>query len=114
MSVHRRFLSILAEAVSKFDPMPAGPAEMLAELQRDKDAARSEILHMLDRYAAKHDMATYDEVRRLLINYVDALVGELFLDMEEELDPVDGEEELDLFDGEEEPDGEAGGELDRE
>jgi hypothetical protein len=111
MSVHRRFLSILAEAVSKFDTIPAGPVEMLAERQRDKDAVRCEILHMLDRYAAKHCIPSDDEERRRLCGYVEALVGELFFGMdelffgiEEELDLFDGEDELDLLDGEEDLD----------
>jgi hypothetical protein len=115
MSVHRRFLSILAEAVSKFDTIPAGPVEMLAELQRDKDAVRSEILHMLDRYAAKHYIPSDDEERRRLCGYVEALVGELFFGIEEELHLLEREEELDLFDTEDEFDlfdGEE--ELDRE
>ena len=100
MSVHRRFLSILAEAVSKFDTIPAGPVEMLAELQRDKDAVRSEILHMLDRYAAKHCIPSDDEERRRLCGYVEALVGELFFGMDELFFGI--EEDLDLFDMEEE------------
>lgn len=85
MSVHRRFLSILAEVVSKFEMMPPGPTVMLTELRRDKNAARREIQDVLDRYAAKHDIAP-DEARRVSRGYVDAVVDSLFLDREAELD----------------------------
>ncbi len=85
MSVHRRFLSILAGVVSKFEMMPPGPTVLLTELRRDKDAARREIQEVLDRYAGKHDIAP-DEARRVSQAYVDAVVDSLFLDREAELD----------------------------
>lgn len=85
MSLHRRFLSILAEAVSKLEPMSAGPAGALAELQRDKQAVRREIHGVLDRYAAKHGIAP-DEARRLSHGYVADMVADLFVEREEELD----------------------------
>ena len=85
MSVHRRFVSILAEAVSKFDMMSASPIGALAELQRDKHAVRREIQDVLDRYAAKHGISQ-DEAHRLSHGYVEDLVSDLFVDREEELD----------------------------
>jgi hypothetical protein len=81
MSVHRRCLSILAEAVLSSDDPAAG----LAQLRRDKDAVRREIQKVLDRYAAKHGIALED-VHRLSEGYIEDLVADVFVDREEALD----------------------------
>jgi len=48
MSVHRRCLSIVADAVSRFETIPAGPVEALADLESaialDKARLRSRFL----------------------------------------------------------------------
>jgi hypothetical protein len=85
MSVHRSFLVILAETISKFDRMSASPMGALLQLRRDKDVVRREIQNLLDRYAAKHGIPR-DEARRLARGYIEDLVGDLFVDREEELD----------------------------
>jgi len=85
MSLNRRFTSILVEAVSQLDAMSSGPAGALTELQRDKDTVRCEIQKVLDRYAVKHGIPP-DEARRLSHGYIDDLVGDLFVDREEDLE----------------------------
>jgi hypothetical protein len=85
MSVHRRFLSILAETISKFETMSVSPVGALAQLQRDKDVVRREIQDLLDWYAAKHGIPP-SEARHLYRGYIEVLVGDLFVDREEELD----------------------------
>lgn len=95
MSVHRRFLSILAETISKFERMSVSPAGALAQLQRDKHVVRCEIRDLLDHYATKHGIG-HDEARRLYCGYIEVLVGDLFVDREEELDR-EIEEAADLY-----------------
>ena len=85
MSIHRRFLSILAETISKFETMSISPVGALAQLQRDKHVVRREIQDLLDWYAAKHGIAP-SEARQLYRGYIEVLIGDLFIDREEELD----------------------------
>jgi hypothetical protein len=76
MSINGRFLSILAEAVSKLDA--------LGQVRRDKDGVRHEFEEVLRRYAAKYGIGP-DEVRRLSYGYVEDIVDDLFADVEEQL-----------------------------
>src|SRR3954471_6163598 len=85
MAVHRSFLVILAETISKFDRVSGSPVWALAQLRRDKDVVRREIQHLLDRYAAKHGIPR-EEARRLARGYIAYLAGDLFVQREEELD----------------------------
>ena len=85
MSVHRNFLVSLAETISNFDRMSANPMTALAQLRRDKDVVRGEIQRLLDRYAARHGIPA-DEARRLARGYIEEMLGDLFVDREEELD----------------------------
>lgn len=85
MSANRSFLVILAETISKFDRMSSSPLGALAQLRRDKDVVRREIQHLLDRYAAKHGIPA-SEARRLARGYIEDLLGDLFVEREEQLD----------------------------
>ncbi|MCW5736386.1 MAG: hypothetical protein KIS73_19820 [Enhydrobacter sp.] len=85
MSVQRSFLVMLADTISNFDRVSASPVTALAQLRRDKDVVRGEIHRLLDRYATRHGIPP-EEARRLARSYIEDLLGDLFVDREEELD----------------------------
>ena len=62
----------------------ADPRDELAQLKRDKLDAKFEIRQVLDKYAERHGVDA-GEVGRLVLGYVDDLLGDLFHERENEL-----------------------------
>jgi len=60
------------------------PRDELGQLRRDKLEAKHEIRQVLDKYAERHGIDA-SEVGRLVLGYVDDLLGDLFYEKENDL-----------------------------